>query len=273
VSNDLSIHHYYVDEAGDLTFFDRKGRIIVGHEGVSRFFLIGVAYLPDPGSCERALDILRASLLADPYFKDVPSMQKCAGKTALCFHAKDDVPEVRREVFKLLPTLGARVQVALRRKYDLALAAHRIHAQSGQKLRADAIYDDLVARVFRNLLHKADENRITFARRGKSIREDALYRAIANADKGSASKQRSDAKRATYIQAAYPSESAGLQVVDYYLWALQRLFERREDRFFGLLANDFRLVMDLDDTRRREYGEWYSASNPLVLTKIKPCLD
>jgi len=45
---------------------------------------------------------LRQSLLADPYFKRVPSMQPAARKTALMFHAKDDVPEVRRDVFALL---------------------------------------------------------------------------------------------------------------------------------------------------------------------------
>jgi hypothetical protein len=48
------------------------------------------------------LAALRAQLLADPYFKGVPSMQPEAKKTAIFFHAKDDLPEVRREVFKVL---------------------------------------------------------------------------------------------------------------------------------------------------------------------------
>jgi hypothetical protein len=58
--------------------------------------------------------------------------------------------------------------------------------------------------------------------------------------------------------------------VDYFLWALQRLYERREERFFLLLAPQYRLVMDLDDNRRRPYGEWYSDYNPLSLEKIEP---
>jgi hypothetical protein len=88
--------HYFVDEAGDLTLFDARGNIIVGNEGVSQFFMIGVAHLPDPDQVLRELEQLRAGLLADPYFKDVPSMQPERKKTALCFHAKDDLPEVRR---------------------------------------------------------------------------------------------------------------------------------------------------------------------------------
>ena len=51
---------------------------------------------------EADLAALRAELLADPLVNTVPSMQPAAGKTALFFHAKDDVQEVRIAVFKLL---------------------------------------------------------------------------------------------------------------------------------------------------------------------------
>lgn len=43
---------------------------------------------------------LRASLLAAFYFKHIPSMQRKANKAARFFYAKDDIPEVRRAVFK-----------------------------------------------------------------------------------------------------------------------------------------------------------------------------
>jgi hypothetical protein len=70
------------------------------------------------------------------------------------------------------------------------------------------------------------------------------------------------------IEPAYPSQVAGLQVVDYYLWALQRLYEREEDQFFKPLAQKYRLIMDLDDKRNKGYGEWYSDRNPLTLEKL-----
>jgi len=263
------VRHFFVDEAGDLTLFDRRGRVIVGQPGVSRVFMVGLAHLPEPDEAARQLERLRAELLADPYFKDVPSMQPDGGKTAMCFHAKNDVPEVRREVFKLLARLRTKVQVAIRRKAELAVAARLAH-RLGQKLRPDAVYDDLVKRLFRNVLHKADENRILFARRGKSARQQALETAIAKAKANFEDKWGIPSDRPTLIRSAYPSESAGLQVVDYYLWALHRLLERGEDRFFKLLAPGYRLIMDLDDTRNRPYGEWYSDSNPLTRAKLKP---
>ena len=90
-----------MDEAGDANLFNKKGRLRLGAEGCSRYFILGILDVPDPDRLSQELNSIRAQLLADPYFKKVPSMQSEAHKTAQAFHAKDDVPEVRREVFTL----------------------------------------------------------------------------------------------------------------------------------------------------------------------------
>lgn len=60
------------------------------------------------------------------------------------------------------------------------------------------------------------------------------------------------------------------QIIDYYLWALQRLIERDEDRYFASVANQFSLIMDVDDQRAKPYGRWYTANDPIKLEKKKP---
>ena len=97
-----STRNYYVDEAGDGNLFDRKGRIVVGKEGCSRFFILGLLDVAKPEELAFDIQELRKRLLTDPYFSGVPSMQPSSKKTAFAFHAKDDLPEVRREVFSLL---------------------------------------------------------------------------------------------------------------------------------------------------------------------------
>lgn len=266
-------HHYFVDEAGDLTMFDKRGRIVIGSAGVSRAFMVGVAHVHDPNAARERLEALRADLLADPYFAGVPSMRPDAKKTARAFHAKDDLPEVRREVFKLLQGIDAAVQVIVRRKRSMAEDARRVFEQTGSRLRANEVYDAMSTRLFKNLLHKADENRITFARRGKSDRTDALGTMIRKAKQNFQKRWRVDHDKPTHIRSANPDECAGLQVVDYYLWALQRLYERGEDRYFNLVCGRFKLIMDIDDTRHKQYGEWFSARNPLTLEKMKPLAD
>ncbi len=268
--NSNIVHNYFVDEAGDLTLFDKKGRVIVGNERVSKCFMVGFAYVPNPEKAKAKLELLRKELLTDPYFKNVPSMQPENRKTAFIFHAKNDLPEVRREVFKLLLTFESKVQIAIRRKLELAKSAQLLFKVSGKKLNENDIYDDLVKRLFRNSLHKADENIIHFARRGNSERNAALELAINKAKVNFQFRYNISADKPVKIIPAYPNEFIGLQIIDYYLWALQRFYEKGEDRFYQLLENDFRLIMDLDDTRKKVYGEWYSDRNKLDLKKIMP---
>jgi len=264
--------HYFVDEAGDLNLFDRKGRLLLGTSGVSNYFMVGVAQLPHLELAGTLLEGLRATLLADPYFKGVPSMQPAANKTAIAFHAKDDLPEVRREVMKVLPQLDARVLVAIRRKAVLAQEAQALF-RYGRKLRSNDVYDDLVKRLFRNLLHKADANEIIFSWRGKASRKEALEQALEKAKLNFARRWGQFYDKPTSVHSGLPSGHPGLQVVDYYLWALQRLYESQEERFFALLAPAYKLVMDIDDTRLKPYGAWYSQANPLTLDKIKTPSD
>lgn len=189
-------------------------------------------------------------------------------------------------MLKLLPSFGVTVNVVIRRKADLADAARRL-SLVGHKYRSNDIYDDLVKAVFQRILMRENDIRVCFARRGKSARTAALNKALANArvamnpvqeaglivTKSSRSnrgeKQGMVSYQAAAVRSAYPSEAACLQVVDYYLWAIQRLYEKGEDRFFNLLANGYEIVMDLDDRRNSESGEWYDQTNLLSLERLK----
>ena len=66
-----------------------------------------------------------------------------------------------------------------------------------------------------------------------------------------------------------PVREAGLQAVDYFLWALQRTFEKREDRFLQLLWPQCSLVIDADDTRAKGYGAYYTKQKPLTSAALK----
>jgi hypothetical protein len=262
--------HFYVDEAGDLTLLGRRGKNMIGSEGVSRTFMVGMVRIPDAERACEELQALRQRLLADPYFKSIPSMNPEAGKTARCFHAKDDCPEVRMEVFKFLASHEFEVQVGIRRKTVLFEAARQAKDRR-TRLDSNAIYDDLVKTLFKRSLHKAEQNVICFARRGKSSREKSLALAIQRAkanferDTGIASRAREN------IASKVPSESPGLQVIDYFLWALQRFYERGEYRFFEFLSQKYKLIMDFDDKRTgKSYGTWFSDRNPLTPKTIMP---
>lgn len=263
-------HYFFVDEAGDFSLFDRKGQVLVGREGVSKTIMVGFARLGDPAQAEKVLGDLRASLLADPYFLGVPSMQPQARKTALAFHAKDDLPEVRREVFQAMRALEIQIQVIVRRKAELAAEAQMLYQLQGIKVTPNEIYDDLTKRIFRNVLHAADRNEVTFAHRTSKERDRALMAALEQAQNNFALKGARPTPRPLLVRSAYPSQAAGLQIVDYHLWALQRMIERGEERYFAAIAERFELVLDLDDKRQQPFGEYYTQNNLLNLQKFKP---
>ncbi len=83
-----NIKEYYVDESGDLTLFNKRHKIIIGNEGVSKYFMAGVATIDNIEIAEQKLENLRADLLADPYFTGIPSFDQKKKKDRVVFSRK-----------------------------------------------------------------------------------------------------------------------------------------------------------------------------------------
>ncbi|MBF0562042.1 MAG: DUF3800 domain-containing protein [Alphaproteobacteria bacterium] len=262
--------HYFVDEAGDSVLFGKRGKVMIGQEGCSRFFMMGCLEVADPVALTAEMETLRAEMLADPTINRVPSMTPERKKTALVFHAKDDIPEVRRDVFKLLMRHEVKFYAVIRDKTALATAVRlRNETDPTYRYNENEVYDALVSRLFRDRLHKADHHEVVFASRGNKDRTHALSAAL---DKARVNFFRKWAVMGTgtiAVQAAQPQQHGGLQAVDYFLWALQRFYERCEDRFLSLIWPKTRLVMDIDDVRAKGYGEGYTQAKPLTAEALR----
>lgn len=266
VATEDSSLHFFVDEAGDPTLFDGRGRVLVGQEGCSKYFIVGKLDVADPASLGQALSELRRNLLADPYFRRVPSMQPEQRKTALAFHAKDDVAEVRREVFKLLLSADVRFYASVRDKAALlAYVKQRNEHDRAYRYRGDELYDTLIEELFRRYHPFADELNICFARRGNKSRTHAFRTAIERAE---ARFERDFGTRRSVqvsISASTPPESAGLQAVDYFLWGMQRHYERGEARYVELIWDKVVEVADLDAISEGRKGVTYNKNRPLIV--------
>ena len=87
------------------------------------------------------------------------------------------------------------------------------------------------------------------ARRGGKHRTAALRKALEAARQRFSDQSGISSDAPIVVIPSTPAESPGLPAADYFLWALQRLYERCKDRYVELLWPAFRLVHDLDDTR------------------------
>ncbi len=260
-----TIRHYFVDEGGDSTLFSRKGKVLIGTEGCSRFFVLGMLDVLHPTTLQFDIDNLRAELTNDPYFQNVPSMRLESKKTAVAFHAKDDLPEVRKEVFALLRrTDGLRYFAVVADKWRvLDYVRQQNERKSAYRYHPNELYDYLVRRLFKNLMHKDGGYEIVFSRRGKSDRTAALNQALKAARERFDTQWNMRSAAAVHVSADIPGNRAGLQAVDYFTWALQRLYERGEDRYLTYLWPAVHLVQDIDDKRKAGYGVYYTKKKPL----------
>jgi hypothetical protein len=244
--NPPSTLHFFVDEAGDPTLFDAKGRILVGQEGCSKTFIVGKFDIEDPAAVHSALEQLRADLMADPYFKRVPSMQAERGRTARAFHAKDDVAEVRREVFRVLMAFDLRFYGVVRHKAALLdYVRQRNEREAGYRYRGDELYDTLVEELFRRYHPLTDRLEICFAKRGSKSRTQAFRSAIEKAE------------------ARFEREYG-------VLWALQRHYERNESRYVELIWDKVVEIEDLDRIEGGRKGVVYNKKRPLIVDQGAP---
>jgi hypothetical protein len=268
--NQPSIKYYFVDEAGDPTLFDRRGRVIAGTEGCSSHFILGVLDVADPMRLRARMLELHREVLADPFYRGVASFKPEREKTALLFHAKDDIPEIRERVFRFLAGEEVRFFAVVRDKRGLAVDVRNKNAHSASyRYHPNKLYDELVTRLFKNLLHKDDGYKVCFARRGSKDRTEALKHALERARENFRKKWKIDGIAPIEVSACASIEDHGLQAVDYFLWALQRVYTKGEDRYLRFLWPKVRLVQDVDDRRKSPFGVYYRDSNQLTVDSIK----
>ncbi|MGE0329312.1 MAG: DUF3800 domain-containing protein [Ramlibacter sp.] len=244
----MDTSYLFVDEAGDTTLFARHGKPLAEAASVSRYFMVGRLEVAHVGALEAALETLRAELLADPLLNTIPSMQVAAGKTALFFHAKDDAPEVRHAMFRLLLRHELKFSAVVRDKHVLLHDVLRRNASDpGYRYKADGheLYDDLSARLF-GQCQLSGRREVTFAVRGSKPRTAALKAVLDAIDGGSHAASAAVVPVRTMVHSGFPSQSASLQACDYLLWALQRFYERGEDRYVKAMWPCFTRVLDLD---------------------------
>jgi hypothetical protein len=239
----------YLDEAGDCMLFASGGRALVGAAGCSRFFILGKLEVMNAAALAADLAKLRLTILADPYFQGVPSLDPARKKTAIMFHARDDLAEVRHQVFTVLRQHALRFYAVVRDKerlLDYATQRRRIEPNYRYDPTGNELYDELTRELFGRVHRVGQSADVIFAKRGNKPRVQAFREAVEDAERAFINDPDLNRGKVTSITAAQPKDHAGLQAVDYFLWALQRFYERGEDRYVRLIWPQTVMVADLD---------------------------
>ena len=251
---------YHVDEAGDGVLFGRMGRNLLAEENSSKFFMLGMVRCVCDAEAAAALTELRQSLLANPLYSSIHTLRPEAKKTARSFHAKDDHPEIRAKVFELILSLDFQFFAVIKdMRSVLKYVKGRNHNDFSYRYHPNELYDLTVKLLFNQRLHSEDHYRITFARRGQSDRTTALMENLQVTRVRFLEEHAMDHDPTLEIIPAYPWEQECLQITDYCLWALQRCYEKGEDRFLKAIWPKVSLIRDVDDPAAgKGYGTYLS---------------
>ena len=261
------VHHRFLDETGDTTFYGKGRKLIIGQQGVSLSFGLGVLRIDRPlAEVRREVRALEAQVEADPLLNTIPSVQKRIASDGFFFHACKDTPDVRTVLLHYLRDLPCEAELVVARKIP-TLFEKQHHD------REEEFYADLLAHLIKKRLKRAGTLVLNVAERGSSTREKVLTEALRLATERAAKKWGGENLKARVVfNVQTPRTEPLLTVSDYLCWAVQRVFEQGDVRHYNYLAGKIRLVVDLYDREKYEGSRnFYDKRNPLTAgNKIGP---
>ena len=270
------IVHRFLDEAGDCTFYGKKRKNILGTEGVSNCFILGMVKFKE------ALEPLRNELLdlqdqiaKDSYFQ-VPSVIKKKKGGGYFFHAKDDIPEIRKIVFDFI--------LKKRLSFEAVVARKSIERFTKQhKNKEQFFYADVLSHLLKNKMQKGQRLVLNIAEKGTSTKNNNLELALEKAKERFAGRltkksinesedfasanvyKRENIKTGIVFNVTNPVQEPLLNIADYLCWSIQRVFEKGETRHYDYMLDKISLVIDLYDKEKYEgFKNYYAGENPLT---------
>lgn len=266
-SDSFPIEHRFIDEVGDTTFLGKGKAPILGQEGVSSTFGMGIVRIDRPlGEVREEIRALQRQVENDSLLNVIPSVRKRIKRRGFFFHASKDSPDVRTVLFHYLKNLPCEAEVVMARKIP-EIFANKHHGND------DEFYADLLSHLIKSRLKKSRRLVLNIAERGSSTRSSILDQALAKAI-GRASRKWGDQLPCEIVfNVQTPLTEPLLAVADYLVWSVQRVFERGETRYYEYLKDKIRLVVDIYDSARYEGNRNYydNKRNPLTAAnKISP---
>lgn len=232
--------HRFLDEAGDTTFYGKGKTPIIGTDGVSTYFVIGMLTINEPlTDVRKKITELQMRVANDPYFASVPSIQKKKGNSGYFLHAKDDVPEVRKMTFELIAGLDCHFDAVVGRK------DYNIYEKKHNGNQAE-FYADMLSHLLIENVKDHDRLVLNIAHRSKCATHKNLEKGIEKAAVIAQSRYPECLNRCKMsFNVQQPTSEPIINIADYCLWALQRQFERGETRYVEFLRPRIGVIQEI----------------------------
>lgn len=259
MNNDSFTHHRFLDEAGDTTFYGKGKITVIGNDGASHCFILGMLKINEPlVEVRRKVLDLQQTISEDPYFTGVPSIEKKKAACGYFLHAKDDLPEIRKMAFDLIKNIDCSFEAVVGRKVP-SLYESKHNGKEAE------FYADLLSHLLKNKLNAYSKLVLNISHRSKCTTHSNLQKGLDKAINRANSKnpeKANDCKVVFNVQ--QPTTEPLLNISDYFCWAIQRVFERGETRYYDYISEQVALVQDIYDFKKWGSGRnYYGRKNRL----------
>ncbi len=254
-------NHRFIDEAGDTTFYLKGKKSALGNTGVSTCFIIGMVKIYDDlDEVRLKINSLQEDIIKNPFF-NVPSVQKKVNNNGYYLHATDDIPEIRLKFLELISTINC--------SFEAVVAEKKIERyETKHKGKEEYFYADLLSHLLKNKLQNGKKLVLHVSERGKSTKNHNLDLALQKAIQRLHNNEKVISKEVTtnvIFNVNYPTIEPLLNLSDYFCWAVQRVFEKGETRYYDFLKEKISLVIDVYDVENfKDWKNYYSPKNPLT---------
>lgn len=258
----LKVYHRFLDESGDTTFYGKGKSVIVGNNGVSKTFILGmVKFKTKLDPIREQVISLHQAITMDEFYRDIPSIKKKVNKGGFFFHAKDDVPEVRERFLRFIKTVNCSFEAVVARKLP-------DFYESKHKSNEAWFYADLLSHLLKNKLTSHDKMVLNIASRGKSTKNQNLELALAKAkERFSIAHPEKELKTKVVFNVMDQTSEPLLNIADYFCWCIQNVFEKGQMRYYNFMKDQISTVVDLydfDSYGKKGWPNYYWKSNPLT---------
>ena len=253
------ISHRFLDESGDTTFFGKSKTFIVGQEGISLSFSIGMLKINDDlRKVRQQVQLLQQQVENDEYLNVIPSIQKKINAGGFFFHATDDPPEVRQLMYKFIKTLDCSLEMVVGRKI---LGLYSLKHNN----RETEFYADLLSHLLKNKLTSGQKLVLNISHRSNSTSNKNLQAALDKAKKRAGKRyDSSDLTSEVVFNIQNHRTEPLLNIADYMCWSVQRVFERGEMRYHNYIKDKISVVVDIYDSKNYKGSKnYYRKNNPL----------
>jgi len=238
-------YHYFLDEAGDTTFYGKGKTPIIGNEGVSGCFILGLLKLNEPlDAIRQRIITLQNEIASDPYYNKILSILKKKASHGYYLHAKDDVPEVRKTAFELIRSIDCSFEAVVARKIYY-LYEHKHNGNEAE------FYADLLSHLLKNKFRKNDRVVLNIAERKRCTTFNNLQRGLNKAMAHSASR--------------YPDKTNNCKIVFNVQQPTVEPLLNGETRYYDFVSNKISVVWDIYDFAGYNNGQnYYSKKRKLA---------